>query len=147
MPLFVNIRLRNRPRTTKLEHKTFEKVGYYVLWPIRTINALLCSFYKDLIQPKWNHYVLLQNDLPELDHCCFLKTLDLSNLSFRLIIIYRWKLDSFTLPLPLESSKTELRFESYGRLKIAWKSVRTSRRDLYGSRREIWSWPAFFSPN
>lgn len=98
--------------------KTSQEVRFYEYWSNIDRNVLLCPFPKDLIQPKWKHKVLLQNDSSELDHCCFIITSDSLKLRFILNNLYHWKLDSFTLSLPLESFKTELRFESYGRLKI-----------------------------
>jgi hypothetical protein len=78
---------------------------------------------KVLTQPRSKHEVSLQNDSPGLDHCCFIKTFDRLILRFRIINLYPCKVDSFTLPMQLESSKTELRFEIYGRLKTDQKTV------------------------
>jgi hypothetical protein len=89
---------------------------------------------KVLTQPRSKHEVSLQNDSPGLDHCCFIKTFDRVILWIRLINLYFWKLDSFTLPMQFESSKTDLRFESYGRLKTDLKTVR--KRDARGQTRD-----------
>jgi hypothetical protein len=100
---------------------------------------------KVLTQPRSKHEVSLQNDSPGPDHCCFIKTFDRVILWIRLINLYSCKVDSFTLPMQLESSKTELRFENYGRLKIDQKNCTDATREVWHATR-FWPLTSIFPP-